>query len=329
MTEIRQREVWVDWTKALLIYFVVIGHASLKDLPRDLVFTFHMPAFFVISGYLYHPTDWKKTTKRLILPVLFYSIINVCFMMLVDKLKTGTIDIERYATMSWTSYYTVAWPDKGYITPFMGVWFIVVLWFCRMLLGDIPQLTWIRRHCYPIALFMTAWMIAEPLVFPHNSSVIQDLYIYRTFSCFPFMVLGILLHERNDLKTQLFSCRWPYLAAMTALFLAMTLRNGYVSIWSNEYGNNSIVYFANGAIASILLITVCRYFKQSSIIETFSKGTLLILGLHPICIFVGYNILKHFNLFGTFIYPWLVGFFTLAVCYYPIRFFSKRHIPLI
>lgn len=28
MTELRQREAWVDWAKALLIYFVVIGHAS-------------------------------------------------------------------------------------------------------------------------------------------------------------------------------------------------------------------------------------------------------------------------------------------------------------
>lgn len=70
-----------DILKGLLIVLVVIGHAISTDTPlHHTIFWFHMPAFFMISGYFTsEPRSMKdlltKKTIRLVLPYLFWSIL--------------------------------------------------------------------------------------------------------------------------------------------------------------------------------------------------------------------------------------------------------------
>ena len=56
------RKVEFDILKGILIIFVVIGHTNLK-IPYFDIFWFHMPAFFMVSGYL---TKKWLTPKELI-----------------------------------------------------------------------------------------------------------------------------------------------------------------------------------------------------------------------------------------------------------------------
>ena len=105
----KERVVWIDWAKALLIYFVVVGHAGCKDNVQIILYAFHMPAFFVISGYLYRPRQCLKTIKCLVIPIIIYSTVNLVFKFALDMTRHGCIDLFHYATMSWRAFYAVAW----------------------------------------------------------------------------------------------------------------------------------------------------------------------------------------------------------------------------
>lgn len=64
---------WLDSLKGFAIFLVVVGHAVLGylragtfpeyqwslQLTHDLIYSFHMPLFFLISGFLYKLT-WSK-----------------------------------------------------------------------------------------------------------------------------------------------------------------------------------------------------------------------------------------------------------------------------
>lgn len=52
----KQRFIWVDYLKATLIFLMVLGHSSQQGIVGEVLSSFHMPAFFMISGFLYHVT---------------------------------------------------------------------------------------------------------------------------------------------------------------------------------------------------------------------------------------------------------------------------------
>lgn len=50
-------EPWIDVLKGIGIILVVIGHISLDNGMSNWIYTFHMPMFFALSGYL-----WSRFT---------------------------------------------------------------------------------------------------------------------------------------------------------------------------------------------------------------------------------------------------------------------------
>lgn len=47
---------WIDWMKALGMFFIVWGHLSPAHL-KDVIYAFNVPCFFIISGFLFKGTD--------------------------------------------------------------------------------------------------------------------------------------------------------------------------------------------------------------------------------------------------------------------------------
>jgi len=74
----------IDWLKGFCIILVVIGHFYSYQFTElnthylyNLIYTFHMPLFMFISGFLSNPLDTKKLIKKLsyfLCPVLFVGI---------------------------------------------------------------------------------------------------------------------------------------------------------------------------------------------------------------------------------------------------------------
>lgn len=65
------RQCWIDWVKTICIFLMVVGHAGVFKYERLFFYTFHMPAFFIISGYLYREHNWIKTLKSFMIPMFF------------------------------------------------------------------------------------------------------------------------------------------------------------------------------------------------------------------------------------------------------------------
>ena len=82
------RITWVDSVKGIAIYLIVVGHflnvSSLVPVNKVL-YSFHVPLFFVLSGYTYkkpYKNIWDgiiKKIKQLLLPYIIYVILSVIF----------------------------------------------------------------------------------------------------------------------------------------------------------------------------------------------------------------------------------------------------------
>jgi fucose 4-O-acetylase-like acetyltransferase len=115
MDEVKRLE-WIDYTKGFAITLVVIGHTvgglSNANLPHPeaydvataAIYTFHMPLFFFISGYLSRNiltqttgNFAKSTVISIVVPYIIWSVvfilINVTSSAATNQLKL--VDVER------------------------------------------------------------------------------------------------------------------------------------------------------------------------------------------------------------------------------------------
>ena len=84
------RIVWVDCIKGFAILSVIAGHTFTNHILRGLIFSFHMPLFFMLSGYTSHSEINKnqiyskmcKLFFALIIPAYIIYFIRIPFFIL-------------------------------------------------------------------------------------------------------------------------------------------------------------------------------------------------------------------------------------------------------
>lgn len=116
----QSRLFYLDNLKGLLIILVVLGHAiqgSQPDYQHDVLFrviySFHMPLFFLISGFLtykghYDSSLIKKRFYQCIIPFVVWAFLT-------PALKTGVFDMQQ-------TIKALCYPDNG-------LWFLYNLFF--------------------------------------------------------------------------------------------------------------------------------------------------------------------------------------------------------
>ena len=85
----KPRIIWIDTARGISIFLVVLGHTILPYSWLIYVFSFHIPFFFFLSGYIYddkkYPT-WLSYVKRkansLLLPYLIFFLLNYIYWIL-------------------------------------------------------------------------------------------------------------------------------------------------------------------------------------------------------------------------------------------------------
>lgn len=79
-----KRVEWVDMLKGFGIILVMLGHASFPEALVTEIYTFHMPLFFFLSGYVFSIKKYSNfkdflihKAKTLLLPLMVFSIFFV------------------------------------------------------------------------------------------------------------------------------------------------------------------------------------------------------------------------------------------------------------
>ncbi len=114
MKQASERNNWIDISKGIAIILMVLGHSSLPHFMGSFIYAFHMPLFFIASGYTTHWGKYtfkeflKRKVNTLLIPFFVYSAI-VLFLM------------SYHSWMSLDEWLTRGW-SNGY-----ALWFIPVL----------------------------------------------------------------------------------------------------------------------------------------------------------------------------------------------------------
>ncbi|MEV8633747.1 acyltransferase family protein [Streptosporangium sp. NPDC051023] len=170
----KKREPYLDNVKFVLIALVVTGHSLVPTLAAHsaksaylFIYTFHMPAFVLISGYLGR-NFWNSNAKinKLVDTMLVpYAFVEIGYALLRYALgQKWTLTIIDPA---WLNWYLVA----------------LVLW-------RISTPIWTRMR-QPLLVAVTVYMAAG------FSEISGDFSLDRFFGLLPFYVCGLLLKPEH------------------------------------------------------------------------------------------------------------------------------------
>lgn len=168
-----ERNYGIDNAKSILIFLVVLGHLieetiqtnSLSMSIFSFIYSFHMPAFIMLSGVFFNgKTNYKKTYNDIVVPFLVYSVIY---------------EFLLYCMHGEISFYT-----KN-LYPIWIMWYLFSLAIWRVIT---PLFLKLRN---PI----TISIIISLFAFNLNASG-YTLGFLRTLYFLPFFLFGFIYKER-------------------------------------------------------------------------------------------------------------------------------------
>lgn len=158
------RDVSLDIMKGIGIIAVIIGH--INDVPympfRHFCFSFHMPLFFLLAGYL-HKVNYdqmgyiKKSADRLLKPYLAAALVLLLYSCYLTFAKNHYLEIPKQLAATFFA-------SGGYhhslilakFRPIGAIWFLVGLFWCRVLFNFLAYKVSNYYHiCIIIAILAT------------------------------------------------------------------------------------------------------------------------------------------------------------------------------
>lgn len=180
-----------DVMKGITIILVILGHQSyVPDDVKHIIFAFHMPLFFFISGYFYHKRRVLDDVSHLIVPYLFTGLL-LLFWDVVDYLPTVNIDILKRDVLKifWGSGAFHSAPLAGNKPCIGAVWFLLALFWCKVIFGVLES------------VFKNKWLLGVICVGISLVSIFLDKFvIYLPMSLFPGLAALVFYYVGYCLK---------------------------------------------------------------------------------------------------------------------------------
>lgn len=277
-----KRKPYLDYAKGIGILFIMLAHCiqyfqEMSTLNK-FVCSFHVPIFFVASGFLawekrerkYHFADWlRKKAKALLIPYVVYSLLN-------SSLKLGILLLKQSLTTEELRSELTAL----FITGNGTVWFLLTLFFIEILF-------WLFQNYIRTAYELAAILF---LVLPYQINALNHnpvgVVLIRVIGGFGFFLTGYC------------ACKWTERCILkkSGLISAIAIIFGVTSylFFGSNYSffsgkfDKPMMSLLTGVCLSCAIVLTChcleenlKRIKLGKLLDYYGKNSLVIMLIHP------------------------------------------------
>ena len=289
-----QRYEYIDIAKGIGILLVVWAHILLTGASHRVIYAFHMPLFFLISGMLFRRDKYKsffdflqRRAKRLLVPFVIYSIVTWTIWAVFRFIKHDNV-VSYWDPLLQT---VIAKGSGAYMVHNSALWFIPclfateIMYFAFSKWKDIAKLA-ISVGCVATSFilgyfFSDSWWFLLPWNF--DAAMIAVL----------FYCIGNIFSSRISNSDILDFCRTHVrssiivLIALSLLLYWSAMTFGECSMGSSSYQCNGIIFIARaliGITVCILLSIFIGFLSMKNILKKYlireGKFSLDIMSIH-------------------------------------------------
>lgn len=284
----KKRIEYIDIAKGILILFVMFGHLykislinfqEVRNLVpiyyniREWIYTFHIPAFFIITGILLDANKiselsfkqfLKKKVKSLLIPYIILEMVAAIVQMFIYGTNNITFKSAIYSLITLKN-------------PTVVNWFLLALFFSEVLFWFCIK---IKKQICLIGLIIVNLLATH---------LFSDFGYYMNFICrilvgTSFIIIGNLI-KRNNIN---FGNK-KFLVGSAIISLISLLWSNNIDLYYCNIGN-PIIYIIASISGSLLILSVSKLI-DIPILKYFGRNSLIILGTHQLII----NTIARFN----------------------------------
>ncbi|MBR6124550.1 acyltransferase family protein [Candidatus Saccharibacteria bacterium] len=189
----KTRDESFDIMKGFLILMVIVGHLRTGRLGL-LVYSFHLPIFFMIAGYFFRQRnlelELRTDFRRLLLPYIFTSFVIIviactrCFLFGTDEL------FEKVLCVLWGSGKITRNQIFGYYLWTSPIWFLYAMFWARIIFSYI-----VKIHRLSFAFFVS--LALSIIAININNLVDIPFSLLPGICAASFMLAGHLIREKQ------------------------------------------------------------------------------------------------------------------------------------
>ncbi|MCR4609672.1 MAG: acyltransferase [Eubacterium sp.] len=283
MDDSKKRINSIDIARGIAMISIVLGHLGNSDINR-IVFTYHIPIFYLITGYF---IDEKSSSKRflwrkirtLIFPYIFSCFLVICSAVFMNiKFDNGVETKKVVRTWVLASLYGAGgrlWKNHD-VAGIGALWFILATFWGVIILRLILHCNKYVRVLLVLGLFELGIVTSHKLFwFP--------LSIQPGLCSVLYMYIGYLIKKASENQT--FSQIWNnkeirFFLFLFALKVELSFIDNFQSFWivQCDYGKGFIDIMAS-LCGCYILIVISRIIDDK--IHIIGKG-FAYLGKHSI-----------------------------------------------
>ena len=127
---------WIDICKALGIFLVVLGHTYRPNVVKTWIYSFHMPLFVFLSGYVFNSNKYTyrgftiRRFKSLIVPYFAFAFISYAYWLALERhFRPSSMNIPIFKPILGYLYGSIG-PS---LEPNVILWFLPCLFVTEII----------------------------------------------------------------------------------------------------------------------------------------------------------------------------------------------------
>lgn len=269
-----------DILKAIGIILVIVGHTLDYNIIRNIIYSFHMPLFFLVSGYFLKVKTpvppIKRLWKRLLIPYFLSCFIIVLLACISFSVNSHIFNVNYLLNWLESIIYGNGVTDGTQFQSIGPLWFLLALFW-----GTIITHLFIYYSKYVTPIFASLFCVIISLYLSQHK-IQFPLSILQGMLGVGYLYIGFLIKQHHPtiiLKSKL------NLILITVIWI-ISFKSGYLSL-VQCYAKPELLALV-GAICGTYLIYIIsnniakKENKLCSALTYLGRITLLILCVHSI-----------------------------------------------
>lgn len=288
MSTSRKRIAWIDSAKGIAMILVFYGHlGGSGDNPWFpylegsiwVIYLFHMPLFFVLSGLTFNPNKPFKTflwsrIRRLVIPYFFFSLYAVGKILLL--LVSPTIFKSFHANSMGSAGEELL---KILLGNTQGLWFFLALFWADLFLYGLNKFVSVNRFKLAPILGMIVLMALFGwfAIYFCGLSTVLPFQLLRSVEGIAFVGLGWLLAALLKSMSMKQSIATLFFSAM---LFACTAYWAFADSKNSPMLNVEIPYILAAIFGSFMVIALSQLLPNWRCLSYIGRNTMIDYGLN-------------------------------------------------